>query len=183
MADQGQIAGTNKHGPGRAATLGIATLVLLTFAAGVLVGYRMSRPRVSGPAANVGRSPIPQPDETFGQPIPPVVLGSADASPLAPKTDEPVAWRQAGRYMGMTITVEGKVVNTHNTGKVCFLNFTENSRSGFYVILFDRVLDSWEKPPQDFFLDRTIRVKGKVSSYKGRPQIRVERTDQILRID
>ena len=39
------------------------------------------------------------------------------------KDVEAISWRDAGKYYGQTKTVEGKIVASNNTGKVCFLNF------------------------------------------------------------
>lgn len=140
------------------------------------------------------RSPIPAPGETITSPFPARRLDTPDASsttssepsratafPEAPAeipAGQIVPWHQAPQFVGRTITVEGKVIDTHNTGTVCFLNFS-NDRDTFYVILFEEVLGAWPQPPQDWFLNKTVRVTGQVYMQKGRPQIRVKNAGQI----
>ncbi len=98
---------------------------------------------------------------------------------IAPGTIIP--WNQARRYLGQTITIEGKVVVAHQPRKkqVCFLNFTPKWRGRFYVILFKKALGHWDAPPQDYFLNKTIRVTGKIQHHNQTPQIRVTNPNQI----
>jgi len=67
----------------------------------------------------------------------------------------------------------------NRTSRVCFLNFTENWRGRFYVILFQDVLGSWPQSPDKYFLHKTIQVTGEVKERKGVPQIQVSKVDQI----
>src|SRR2546425_3779425 len=41
-----------------------------------------------------------------------------------PLAQEIIPWNEAGKYYGQFKTVEGTIVATKNTGKVCFLNFS-----------------------------------------------------------
>jgi hypothetical protein len=136
--------------------------------------------RPSGFLVPAGRSPIPQPGETFGTPIKAgeFVERKNTAAPAPPPTGI-VPWHQADRYVGQTITAEGAVINTHSTGKVCFLNFARDWRGQFYVVIFSDALGGWDQPPQTYFLNRKVQVTGQVYLHDGRPQIRVKQPGQI----
>jgi len=129
-----------------------------------------------------GRSPIPQPGEDISRPLPTRKLADAAVQtdrPDRPTPEEPIDWHQAPRYIGQSVVVEGEIVNTHSTGNVCFLNFTDNWQGQFYLIVFSEVLDAFPEPPEQYFLNQTVRVKGVVKTHRNRPQIQIRRADQI----
>lgn len=107
---------------------------------------------------------------------------SAAPARTAPSDDttpsDIVPWGAAHNHMGRVITAQGEVVDTYNTGSVCFLNF-DNSRRGFYIIIFKDALGSWSQPPERYFLNKTVRVTGQVKEHKGRAQIQVKNPEQI----
>jgi len=121
-------------------------------------------------------------------PCPPCPDSTPEASPVAAATVTPptsptapavVSWQDAARYYGQIIIVEGTVVGTYNSGKVVFLNFDEDYKSTFTVVIFP---DDWPKfpePPEELFLDKKVRVKGLVKEYQGAPEIIVEEPEQI----
>ena len=130
-----------------------------------------------------GHSPIPQPGEVFADgPIPAKRL----APPREPRTSDPpkagelVPWGQAHQHVGRRITVKGEIVNTHNTGTVCFLNFTHNWRDRFYIIVFEDAFTGVPGgDPATHYRDKMVHVTGVVKTHKGRPQIRVSDARQI----
>lgn len=130
-----------------------------------------------------GRSAIPQPGETFAAPIPPQKLNHGVTQTESPAAGAPepksiIPWTLAHQHVGQTITVEGRVIDTHNTGSVCFLNFVRD-RESFYIIIFKDSLNAWPQPPESHFLNKTIRVTGTVSERSGRTQIQVRQPSQI----
>lgn len=134
-----------------------------------------------------GRSPIPQPGEEFREPIPfqrltppePATTPSASAA-AAESPKGVIPWDQAHRHVGRVVTVEGRIVRAHNTGKVCFLNFVPDHPSdAFYLIVFEDLLSAWPQPPDTYFMNKTVRATGQVHLHRGKPQIRIERKDQI----
>jgi len=132
-----------------------------------------------------GRSPIPRPGETFPDgPIPAKRLApetTRTAEPPAP--GEVVPWGRAHQHVGQRITVKGRIVNTHNTGSVCFLNFDHNWQDKFYLIVFEDAFADIPRDPADHFRNKTIRATGKVHTHKGRPQIRITNANQIEIVD
>ena len=90
-----------------------------------------------------------------------------------------VSWQDAAQYYGQVVTIEGRIVQTYNSGKVVFLNFHEDYRTYFKAVIF---ADDWSKfpePPEDLFLNKLVRVTGLVKEYRGAPEIIVEEPMQI----
>jgi DNA/RNA endonuclease YhcR with UshA esterase domain len=99
------------------------------------------------------------------------------ASNAAP--DAPIPWQDASDYVGRKITVIGEVVRTYNSGKAAFLNFDEDWRGKFSVVIFASDFDNFPQPPDEMYLHKTILVTGKVKEYKGAPEIIVGSPKQI----
>lgn len=108
----------------------------------------------------------------------PVALSSA--VPLStPSPPAALSWEQAGDYLGQNVTVEGLVVRTYDSGKVTFLNFTENWRGTFSIVIFASDYGKFPQPPATLFQGQTIRVRGKVKEYQGAPEMVVESPNDI----
>jgi micrococcal nuclease len=82
-----------------------------------------------------------------------------------------VSWLDAGQYQGKLVTVDGTVVATYNSGKVCHLNFHEDYRKYFSVAVFSQDFPKFPAKPEDYYLKRHVRVTGIVKDYKGAPEI------------
>lgn len=129
-----------------------------------------------------GRSPLAQPGETIVKPIPLQTPQQVTAAqPAPPPAGQAVPWNEAARYVGQSVTVEGAIVATHNTGSVCFLNFTTEPRGGdkFYLITFKDNFGDWPAPPEVHFLNKTVRATGRIDLHNGRPQLKVKDKQQI----
>jgi len=92
---------------------------------------------------------------------------------------EVIPWEDAAQYYGQTVTVEGTIVQTKNTGKVIFLNFSPHWRTDLKVVIFPEDAAEFPAPPEEMFLHRRIRVTGKIKEYKGAPEIIVRDPGQI----
>jgi micrococcal nuclease len=90
-----------------------------------------------------------------------------------------VDWQDAAAFVGQTITVEGRVVATYNSGKVVFLNFDEDYRHTFKVVIFPDAWPLFPQPPEDMYQGRLVRATGQVKMYQGAPEIIVETPDAI----
>ena len=99
------------------------------------------------------------------------------------KDIEVISWSDAARYYGQTVTVEGKVVASNNTGKVCFLNFHKDWRRHFTAVIFASDFDKFPSHPEDYYLNRVVRVRGLVKEYRGKPEIILKSPSQIELID
>ena len=133
----------------------------------------------TGPSwtAPAGRSPLGRPGETT--PAPALRLG--EVATVAPETAVAVVpWDEAHRHVGKEVTVEGRIVNTHRSrSRVVFLNFHEDWKGKFYIPVFR---SAWARMPtaaETFFLNKTVRVTGKVALFNGAPNIAVNDLSQI----
>lgn len=134
------------------------------------------------------RSPIPQPGEVIEKPLIPAKVGEkAEVKPIAPEPakGEIIAWDKAHLHMGRTITVEGKIISTKRQATICFLNFTNEASGGesFYLVVFKDNFDDWGGAPETAFLNKTVRVNGKVEDHRGRPQMKINKKEQVEKME
>ncbi|MBM3314367.1 thermonuclease family protein [candidate division WOR-3 bacterium] len=90
-----------------------------------------------------------------------------------------VSWLDAGNYIGRLVAVEGTVVATHNSGRVCHLNFHQDYRRYFTVAIFGQDFGKFPPQPENHYLRRRVRVTGLVKEYKGAPEIIANDPGQI----
>ncbi len=136
-------------------------------------------------AAN-GESPLPKHGEGIADPIAPDRLITDEAynadppqDSTLPTPDGPVAWTEAHKYLGQTITVKGTIVDTNNIGQICFLNYDPDWQDKFYIAIFKEAFDLLPDPPEVHYLNRTLLVTGKITLHRDRPQIEVRDVSQI----
>jgi hypothetical protein len=96
-----------------------------------------------------------------------------------PATAGVISWEDADQYYGKIMSVEGTVVATHNTGKVCFLNFHKNWKRYFTAVIFESDFEKFQAPPDEYYLFKKVRVRGLIKEYKGKPEIIVNHPSQI----
>lgn len=90
-----------------------------------------------------------------------------------------ISWKEAGNYYNQSVWVRGTVVAAHNSSRVCFLNFHRNWRRYFTVVIFASDFHRFPEPPEKLYLNREVRVYGRIREYQGKPEIIVERPEQI----
>jgi hypothetical protein len=115
-------------------------------------------------------------------PTPAVATTPAEPMQAAPTTvasSSVISWADAAAYEGQTVAVEGKVVDTYNSGKVVLLNFDKDFRSTFKVAIFADAWPLFPVPPETYYRDKTVRVTGQVQMYQNAPEIIVDRPEQI----
>jgi len=133
---------------------------------------------IQPPATPTQPSATPaQPPATPAQPSAPPTSPPTQATP-AP-TEAIISWQDAARYYGQVVTIEGRVVQTYNSGKVVFLNFHQDYSRYFKAVIFPDDWDKFPEPPEELFLDKLVRVTGLVKEYQGAPEIIVEEPAQI----
>jgi len=103
---------------------------------------------------------------------------SAGATAPPPAT-QVVNWQDATAYAGQTVTVEGQIVDTYNSGKVVFLNFDEDFQRTFKVVIFPEAWPLFPQPPEDLYRGQMVRVTGQIKIYQGAPEIIVGTPDTI----
>jgi len=109
------------------------------------------------------------------------MTGKTAASDKAPtiKNGDIVAWEDAGQYVGKQVTVEGKIVLSKNTGKVCYLNFHPNYKKYLTAVIFASDLPKFPMNPDKFYLNKTVKITGVIKEYQGRPEIILNSPSQI----
>jgi micrococcal nuclease len=90
-----------------------------------------------------------------------------------------VPWQEAAKHYEEYVTVEGRVVVTRNTGKVCFLNFDHDWRRTFTAVIFASRFDAFPERPEEHYRDKRVQVTGLVREYKGKPEIVLNSPEQI----
>jgi len=102
-------------------------------------------------------------------------------SKSSPEEDigEIISWRDAYKYYGQEKIIEGTIVASNNTGKVCFLNFHKNWKKYFTAVIFSSDFDKFPPHPEDRYLNCRVRVKGLIKEYKGKPEIILKSPSQI----
>ncbi len=106
--------------------------------------------------------------------------GSVQMAPeKEPKAAKIISWEDAGDYIGEWVTVKGKIVKTHNSGKACFLNFHNNWKKYFTAVIFSYDFYSFPRPPEKVYLNKTVHVTGLVKDHEGKPEIILQKASQI----
>jgi len=86
-------------------------------------------------------------------------------------------------YEGKVVTVCEKVVDTHvssGDSKVIYLNFGHPyPAQSFTGVIFQGDAQHFSYDPAEYLKGKTMCVTGKVKIYKGRPEIIINRPDQL----
>jgi micrococcal nuclease len=89
-----------------------------------------------------------------------------------------VNWSDAHNYFNQYVIVEGTIVDTYNSGIVCFLNFHTNYQY-FTAVIFASDFPGFPFIPEDFYLGRRVQIIGIIKEYKGSSEIIVKTPQQI----
>jgi micrococcal nuclease len=88
-----------------------------------------------------------------------------------------IDWSEADKYYNQYVIVEGTIVDTFNSGNVCFLNFDKNQY--FTAVIFASDFPGFPFIPEGFYLGKTVQIIGIIKEYKGSPEIIVKTPQQI----
>ena len=89
-----------------------------------------------------------------------------------------IDWSDAHKYYNQYVIVEGTIVNTFNSGTVCFLNFDINYQY-FTAVVFASDFLGFSFIPEVFYLGKRVYIIGIIKEYNGSPEIIVKTPDQI----
>ena len=97
--------------------------------------------------------------------------------------EAPLRPEEAASHVGEEATVCGRVVSTHyaerSRGRPTFLNLDRPYPNHvFTVVIWGDDRPHFPTPPEELFGER-VCVHGRITSYRGRPQIVVTKPDQI----
>lgn len=113
--------------------------------------------------------------------VPRAAIPAPTPSPVARATSTPprIDWRDAGDWLGRTVTAEGVIVATRNTGKVTYLNFSPNYATDLKIVIFPAEAARFPRPPEEMYKGVRVRVTGLVQEYNGAPEIIVRLPSQM----
>jgi micrococcal nuclease len=94
-------------------------------------------------------------------------------------TDIPVIdWAEADDYYNQYVIIEGTIVDTYNSGIVCFLNFHTDYHF-FTAVIFACDFPGFPDPPDTYYLGKKVQIIGIIREYKGSPEIIIKTPEQI----
>lgn len=88
---------------------------------------------------------------------------------------------EAKKYLGKELIVEGKIVDTFRSKtNTIFLNFEQPyPHQCFTAVIFNSSQSQFVLNPEKYYLGKTVRVRGKIKEYQGRPEIILVASSQI----
>ena len=72
------------------------------------------------------------------------------------------------------------MVATRSTGKVCFLNFSQNWKTDFTAVIFASDFPKFPPNPEIYYKGKRVRVTGRVQEYQGKAEIILRAARQIV---
>jgi DNA/RNA endonuclease YhcR with UshA esterase domain len=85
---------------------------------------------------------------------------------------------EADNYYNQCVIIEGTIVDTYNSGEVCFLNFHTDYQY-FTAVIFACDVSGFPYPPDVYYLGKKVQIIGIIKEYKGSPEIIIKTPNQI----
>jgi hypothetical protein len=95
------------------------------------------------------------------------------------KTKHVMEWKDAAKYLGKYVETEGVIVASHKTEKICYLNFDNNYRDYVALVIFADNFKRFPDNPEKYYLNKKVKVEGRIKDYKGRLEIVLGSQEQI----
>ncbi len=95
---------------------------------------------------------------------------AASSTQASSSTASCIAWTDASDHLNETTCVRGTVSSASQNGSTFFINF-DNTRTSFYGVSFKYTWDNLR--------GKCIELSGKISPYNGRPQIVIDKQEQL----
>ena len=96
----------------------------------------------------------------------------------ASKTNIVISPLEAKDWIGKSVDVKGFVADVHKTEKVAYLNFVEKFPDNpFSAVIFANKFDEFGDINK--YLNKTVVVGGRITTYKDKPQMILENKSQI----
>ncbi|MCC7290531.1 MAG: endonuclease/exonuclease/phosphatase family protein [Phycisphaerales bacterium] len=104
--------------------------------------------------------------------------------PLGPDEGRPaVLWDHADEVVGRTAFVYGQVVDVGHTQKLNFLNFAPRPQDAFTAVIPAAALAKFKPDLESLYLNKFVRVRGLVKTYRGHAEIEVADPAQVQVLD
>lgn len=95
------------------------------------------------------------------------------------KTKVKIGWKNAAEYIDRYVETEGVIVSSYRGEKVCYLNFDKNYKETLSLVIFTSNINRFPEKPEKHYLNKKVRVEGRVKDYKGRVEIVLGSQEQI----
>ncbi len=102
------------------------------------------------------------------------------SSAATPAPNRAVNARDAANYYNQTVTVEGQVVSTYNSGRVIWLIMGPNQKTDFKVVIFPEDWSKFPQEPDKLYQGKTLRATGRVQPYLNAPEMIVRDPGAIV---
>jgi len=88
---------------------------------------------------------------------------------------------QAGNYYGKEMIIEGKIVDAYRSKtNTVFLNFEKAYPNHcFTAVIFSSDQYKFVQNPEEYYANKTVRIKGEIKEYQAKPEIILEEPSQI----
>jgi micrococcal nuclease len=90
-----------------------------------------------------------------------------------------ISWQSADEYVGKEVVVEGKIIDTYDSGEAIFLNFDSEHWHTFTAAIFAGNKNNFIVDPEKHYLNKEVKIYGKIEEYKGAPEIIIDIPEQI----
>jgi DNA/RNA endonuclease YhcR with UshA esterase domain len=98
------------------------------------------------------------------------------------KPEKTITPLDAKDYIGKIVTVKGTVVEVNKREKVAYLNFVEKfPQTPFTGVIFSSRFEEFGN--MGIFKDKRVEVTGRITTFKGKPQIILDSKTQIKILD
>lgn len=94
-----------------------------------------------------------------------------------------ISWEAARDHYGETCIVYGTIVAAKDIGSRCFLNFHENFRENFTVVVNQESYAAFPDTPDRIYFGKNVRVVGEIIEFNGKPEIVVTSPEAIEVVD
>lgn len=88
---------------------------------------------------------------------------------------------QAGNYYNKEMVVEGKIVDAYRSKtNTVFLNFEKSyPNQCFTAVIFSSDQYKFVQKPEEYYANKTVRIKGEIKEYQNKPEIILKEPSQI----
>lgn len=91
-----------------------------------------------------------------------------------------IAWKDARDYIGQDVVVVGSIVKANRSkGGHAFLDFSMDSKTGLTVFIKSDYYKAFPEPPEKFYRNKTVKVRGYVYEYNNALNIAATKPQDI----
>jgi micrococcal nuclease len=94
-----------------------------------------------------------------------------------------ISWKNADKYYGQYVIVEGTITYTYNSGSICVLGFHSELQKYVTAVIFAFDFPYFPGNLEDYYLGKNVQIIGIIREYKGSPEIIAKTPEQIKIIE